>query len=261
MGHSQTMLKSIFSLFYLLGLLSGNALFAQGNYNLTEESNLFTPVADVDLATDGNKSFKLSEIYQGSPVILTFVFTRCAGICSPLLLHIKENVRILNPKENFKIVVVSIDPEDTPEDMAKYSTLYSLHEDKRWIFATTPQIEELNTSVGFAPILDSLSGQYEHEALLVGLNEEGYIVRKQIGIRSTDELHSLLKEINNEFILSYPLPRENMLFSCFTYDPATGKKSPSIGLLILLLPAVLTLILLLIITTIKRKKRAHHAQR
>lgn len=65
----------------------------------------------------------------------------------------------------------------------------------------------------------------------------------------------MLKEINNEFIVSYPLPRKNMLFSCFTYNPTTGKSELSIGLLVMLAPALITFIIVLSLIKLGKKQR------
>ena len=213
------------------------------DYNFLEETNLYTKVSDINLMTTKGV-IKLSEIYDKTPVMLTLVFTRCVGICSPFLNNLTEKINELKTDENFRVLVISFDPEDGVEDMVKMANRYERLDDDQWIFAVSDQIDELNTSIGFFPVWDSSRQQFDHDALLVGINENGFITKKLLGIRDQQAILSVIKEINNAFIISYPLPRENMLFSCFTYDPSTGKKKASFGLLILMLPAIITLFML-----------------
>ncbi|MBS1485976.1 MAG: SCO family protein [Bacteroidetes bacterium] len=229
--------------FILITICVASSFSKPGDYSLTEESRLYTKISDVELATAQGR-FRLSEVYGQSPVMIAFIFTRCSGICSPFLLRLNENIKALSSKINFRVLVVSFDSADSLADMVALAQRYGLTANSQWLFATTRQINELNTSVGFHPVWDSTKRQYDHEALLVGVNENGYIVKKLTGIREPRDLLVMIKEINNDFVLSYPLPRKNMLFSCFTYNPATGEKKASLGLVVLLLPALITLLLL-----------------
>ena len=222
--------------------------------NLAEEQGLFTLIADVQLRTTPAE-FRLSELYARQPVLVALIFTRCNGICNPFLLQLSEHMRSLDPKEKFKVLVVSFDPRDSNADMERYARLFNLEKDERWVFATTGQINELITSVGLLPTWDSTSQQFEHDALLVGVNGNGYITRKMEGMRDRKDMASMIKTMDGEFIPSYPLARDGVMFSCFTYDPVTGVRKPSVGLLILLVPAVLTLLLLLWLGVQSRKWR------
>ncbi len=212
-------------------------------YNLSEEKGLYAKIADVPLNT-GSGNIRLPELYQQTPVMLAFIFTRCTGICNPFLLQLKDNLESLQSKEKFKVVVVSFDPTDSLSDLNKIAFRFGLQNNDQWIFATTPQISKLINSAGFYPVWDSSRQQFDHDALLVGIDKEGLITKKLIGLRDAKSLQWMIRSIGDEFMLSYPLPRENMLFSCFSYDPITGKKSPSYGLLFLILPAILTILLL-----------------
>ena len=222
--------------------------------NLAEEQGLYTPIADVELSTS-SAQFKLSELYARQPVMVALIFTRCTGICSPFLLQLSENMRALDPQEKFKVLVVSFDHRDSDADMERYARLFNLEHDERWVFATTDQIDELIASVGLLPTWDSTSQQFDHDALLVAVNGNGYITRKMAGIRDRKDIASMIKTMDGEFIPSYPLASNGVMFSCFTYDPATGVRKPSIGLLILLVPALLTAMLLLWLGVQSRKWR------
>lgn len=230
--------------FYLLFLAvllaaSGRVSAQQEKYNLSEESNIYTKIPDLELMTESG-TFKISEVYDRSPVMMALIFTRCAGICSPFTFNVQDNIERLKTNREYKIIVVSFDPRDSLEDMLNYKKRFKLAEEDRWIFATTPDIDEMNNALGFDPVWDEQTLQFEHEALLAGLNEHGYLTKKLLGMRTPNEVLSVINSINNVFTPAYPLPVKNRLFTCFTYDPSTGKRSGSFGLFILLSPAVLT---------------------
>ncbi len=246
------MCKGLFSLLILF--LFYTNVQAQSEYNFSEEENINAKITDVQLNTSAG-GMMLSNLYNTSPVILALVFSRCTGICSPFLLQLSDNIRTLNSKEKFKVLVVSFDPIDSLSDLEDMDNRLGLNKKGQWTFATTKQIDALNSSVGFRPRWDSLRKQFDHDALLVGINENGYIAKKLIGLRGVSDMKKMIQSIHNEFIPSYPLPRKNNLLSCFTYDPSTGKRKPSIGLLILVLPVVLTFGLILWLAIRSKKWR------
>lgn len=247
--------KSIFALFALVLFNLGISFAQTSEYNLSEEDRLYTKVENIQIQTTQGEELKLSNLYNREPLILALVFTRCTGVCSPLLSNLKENITRLNPKLKFKVLVVSFDTADTKVDLNNYAQLLGLNKDERWIFGTTYQITELIESVGFHSQWDSVTRQYEHDALLVGINGNGYIIKKLIGIRDVRAVEVMLKSIHNEFVISYPLPHNNSVLSCFSYDPITGEKKLKFGLFLLLIPALGTIILLVVISSQKRQLR------
>lgn len=269
MGYSKKMFKSFFNFTFIIIYLTftylgnPNTCFASelsseakqiytksNEYNLSEENKVYSKVNNVTLYTkDGN--YKLSELCDRTPIIMAFIFSRCAGICSPFLSGLADNFEKIDTKLKYKILVISFDPRDSVKDMDNIAQRFSLDKNDKWIFATTDQIDTLNASIGFNPIWNEKNLQYDHEALLVGINENGYIKKKLTGLRGTDELSKMISEINNEFIPAYPLQRENMLFSCFTFDPKTGKTQLSYGLLVMAVPAISTLLLIIWFATKK----------
>lgn len=244
-----------------LCILTLNSNFAQTSGDqFTEEENIYTKVPDIQLSSESG-TFHLSDIYSQTPVIIAMVFTRCTGICSPFILQLNQHIKALNAKEKFKVLVVSFDPRDNIANMKEMSKRFRLEKDDQWIFATNQQIEALNNASSFHPIWDSATQQYDHDALLVGLNMNGYITKKLVGLRDQRALYSVIREINNDLVLAYPVPGKESFLSCFKYDPATGVRRPSYGLLILLLPAVLG-VFALVLFSWRRKyyEKTHRTQ-
>ncbi|BBE20130.1 hypothetical protein AQPE_4321 [Aquipluma nitroreducens] len=220
-----------------------------------EENNIYEKVYDAKLNLNNGDYRTLTQLSAIKPVILALIFTRCSGICNPFLLQLKENLQFKTDTGNFSVLVLSFDPRDTREDMINLSKGLNLGNNKQWLFATTGDIEKLNLSVGFNPLWDSIRSQYDHDALLVGVNKEGYITKKLIGMRNKSDLELLIRSVNDVFSPSYRLPAKNQLFSCFNYNPETGKNTPGLGLLFLALPAIIALLLLFGISYSVRHKQ------
>ncbi len=229
-------------------LLLVNYCFANtqiASTGLEEESNIYEKIYNAPLKTTGYQNpASIGSLYNQKPLLLALVFTRCAGICNPFLLQLKENLQFNEKYGSFNILVLSFDPRDIKEDMRLLAGRYGLENDKQWIFAITDSIENLNQSISFFPVWDSVSNQFDHDALLVGINNEGYITKKLIGIRRGHDLDLLISSVQNAFSPTYRLPGRTALFSCFNYNPKTGKNTPGLGLLFIALPAILTVFII-----------------
>lgn len=219
-----------------------------------EENNIYEKVYDAPLRINNGNSTTLYQIARQKPTVLALIFTRCTGVCNPFLLQLKENIQLKSGYREFNVAVISFDPRDGWEDMEFLAKRFGLNHDKQWTFAVTGNIENLNKSIGFNPVWDSTQNQYDHDALLVGINKEGYITKKLIGLRDEHELELLINSINNVFAPTYRLPNQNQLFSCFNYNPKTGKNTPGLGLIFIALPAVFTLLMLFSISYLVRSK-------
>ncbi|HAH56580.1 MAG: hypothetical protein KUL83_06165 [Lentimicrobium sp.] len=242
----------------LLLLIFGFCNFADAQTTSTalkEETNIYERVYDAPLQVVGQESATFDELYAQRPVILALIFTRCTGICNPFLVKLKESLQFKDGDDSFRVMVLSFDPRDNLSDMHRLAQNLGLEENEQWAFAITDSISELTQSVGFDPVWDSARRQFDHDALLVGINREGYITKKLIGLRERGDLDLLTGSINNVFVPTYRLQNQNMLFSCFNYDPVTGKNKPGLGLIFLALPAVLTASLLISISILVRRSR------
>jgi cytochrome oxidase Cu insertion factor (SCO1/SenC/PrrC family) len=219
-----------------------------------EENNIYEKVYDARLNVNKDVVQTMAQLYGKKPILLALIYTRCSGICNPFLVQLKENLQFKTDADNFKVLVLSFDPRDTRHDLQQLAQWLNLENNQQWIFATTTDIEKLDQSVGFKPSWDNIRGQYDHDALLVGINQEGYITKKLIGLRSKADVASMISSVNDVFSPSYRLPGKNQLFSCFNYNPQTGKNTPGLGLLVLALPAILSLLLVLGISYSVRRK-------
>ena len=238
------MFKSIvFTFLMLLLIFVSGAQSLDISDEFKEEANIYEKVYDAPLKLDNGEEIDFSTLYAKKPVLLALIFTRCAGICNPFLIQLKENLQFKTGSGDFNVLVLSFDPRDSREDMELLCSRLGLENNEQWIFAVTREISQLTESVGFYPVWDSTRSQFDHDAMLVGINTEGYITKKLIGLRNKPDLTRMINSVNNVFSASYRLPGKNRLFSCFNYNPETGKNTPGLGLLVLTLPAVLTVLL------------------
>jgi cytochrome oxidase Cu insertion factor (SCO1/SenC/PrrC family) len=225
------------------------------DYGMGEEKLLFQKVFDAEIV-QAEGTCRLSSLYSGGPLAVAWIYTRCFGICTPLMVDLAGAAKWLPGELPYKILVLSFDPRDCVDDMRALARRYGLENDPHWIFATSPQMDSLNRSVGFSPRWDSSRNGFDHEGLVGGINDDGYLCRRLSVTGDPRALERLFAETRRHFNPSHPLPGGQSMLSCFSYDPLTGTKKPAAGLLILLLAPFATLLLLLGLSVAGRRTPA-----
>ncbi len=158
------------------------------------------------------------------PIILTLVYYRCPGICTPLLnglVDVLERVD-LTPGADYRILTISFDPTETPDLAArkKMNMLKAFHEPfppEAWRYLTTD-------SVTVATITDAVGFRYQrqgkdftHPGVLTILSPEGKIARYLYGITFLPfDLKLAIMEASEGKV--GPTINRVLLY-CFSYDP------------------------------------------
>jgi Uncharacterized protein SCO1/SenC/PrrC, involved in biogenesis of respiratory and photosynthetic systems len=207
----------------------------------SEERLLNAAVPDVPLTTATGARFTLSQIAQGKPLLLAFVFTRCPGVCSPFLTSWRSADRALGEKHTYLRLVLSFDPRDTSTDMSTFAHHHTLDGNRDWIFAVGDpnDIQRLAEATGFWWTWDGRQQQFDHSAILAGIRG-GRVVRILVGGSMTSaRLDELVHEVSGEFVRSYPVPGR-VSFRCVRYDAATGRTTLDWGFALLLIPVAAT---------------------
>ena len=192
--------------------------------------------------------------------MLTMVFTRCGGICSPYLRALQAADAALDLPADVQRVVISFDPRDTPDDMVRTAGHLGLEGRPGWTFGVAPpaDVERLAWALGFWFEWDEDLQQFDHPALLVGVYK-GRVARLLVGGSITPlRLSEVVREARGQFIASYPLPGD-VLFRCFDYDPLTGAPTLAWGALVLLVPAFGTAVATVVLfrrSTVRRRRLA-----
>ena len=137
---------------------------------------------DVTFRNEQGETVQLGDYFQdGKPVILTMNYFECPNLC-PLLLD--GVVRGLNGVafkigEEFHIVTVSINPNETPELAADVKKGYVSRYGRggiaqNWAFLTgdEPQIDRLAEAAGVHFVYDEKAEQYAHPSGLLVLTPQ-----------------------------------------------------------------------------------------
>jgi protein SCO1 len=163
------------------------------------------------------------------PVILVFAYYTCPMLCSLVLNELTVSLKEIdfNPGEHFEVVVISIDPRETPDLAAEKKRTY-LSEYNRpgtedgWHFMVGDEapVKELTSAVGFQYYFDEETEEYAHPAGLTLLTTEGRISRYFFGVTFDPlDLRLGILEASEDRIGSLA---DQVYLYCFEYDPSTG---------------------------------------
>jgi cytochrome oxidase Cu insertion factor (SCO1/SenC/PrrC family) len=220
-----------------------------------EASHVNQPFPDIVIRTTAGER-RLSSVWREGPVLLTLVFTRCAGVCSPYLRSLVAADADLGAPADMRRVVLSFDPRDTAEDMRQTAVHLGVSDRPGWIFAVaTPEdIGRVTRAAGFWFTWDAARGQFDHPAMLAALRAERLVRLLVGGTVTAARLAEVVQEARGQFVASYPAPG-NVRFRCFEYDPATGRATLTWGAMLLLIPAAAAGAGTLLIFAPKRSRR------
>jgi hypothetical protein len=169
----------------------------------------------------------LATLASGQPLLLAFVFTRCAGVCSPFLTSWRAADRWVTSPRPVRRLVMSFDPRDSVSDMAALAQHVGVERDPNWTFAVASRdnVRRLTAAAGFWYEWDGLRQQYDHPAMLAAVMN-GRIVRLLVGgIVTSDRLSELVREASGVFVPSYGLLDPRIRFRCVQYDARSGRPS------------------------------------
>ena len=226
------------------GLLAQQSLGEASDRPPDEDLHIFKPVPDIRVRTAPGSTVLLSELWRDRPLLLTLVFTRCAGICSPMLRSLRSAAASAGGLgTSYRILVVSFDPRDTLSDLDSLAGHLGVRSNPAWIFgvAPPPEVRRLAEATGFWFTWDEVTKQYDHPGTLAAV-VRGRILRLRAGATvPSGYIAEILQELQGKFIPSYPLPGK-VAFRCFQYDPARGRFSVDWGLLLLVLPGLVAIL-------------------
>lgn len=243
-------MSRLLTLFALLALLAAPAGWAQGRTGLAEpgvapdsaeetpeklrrvgfDQNLGRPLPlDAAFVDEEGREVRLSDYFGKKPVMLSMVYYGCPMLCPMTLNGLTSSLKALtwNVGDEFEVVVVSIDPEETPEDAAEAklqatSRYGRTGTEAGWHFLTGDEadVRRLADAVGFRYQYDPERDEYGHAAGLTMITPEGFVSRYFFGIEyPPKDLKLGLVETASGEVGSLV---EQLLLYCFHYDPAIG---------------------------------------
>lgn len=170
---------------------------------------------------------------QGRPVILSFTYTNCPMLCHLQLDGLVESLKeiSLRPGDDFEIVNVSIDPDETAvrarQTKQKHLKAYGRPDTAggwHFLVGTEEKIKNLADAAGFQYKWVPERNEYAHAAAAILCTPDGRISRYLYGVRyPARTLRLSLIEASQGQVGS---PLDQLLLFCFHYDAATGKYSP-----------------------------------
>ncbi len=186
----------------------------------------------LEFVDENGTRVRLEEALAGQPAILTLNYMHCPNFCTLVFDGLAERLDQvgLEAGTDYRIVTVSIDPREGPEQARAQKDLLARHYPEvaaggAWRFLTgAPEaITQLTQAVGFRYAYDPLSDEFAHPAGLIVLTPEGKIARYIYGVDfHPRDLRLALVEASEHRIGT---PVDQFLLRCFHYDPATGRYS------------------------------------
>lgn len=217
---------------------------------------------DLQFRDEAGRSVKLGDLFGRRPVVLVFAYYECPMLCDLVLQGLTGSLKALtfDAGKEFDVVVVSIDPEETPKLAAETEAQTLAHYNRSgteagWHFLTGGQesILKLTQAAGFRYVYDRERDEFAHAAGVVILTPGGRISRYLYGIEyAPRDVRLALIESADGRIGNLA---DQVLLYCFHYDPVYGKYS-AMTMNILRLAAVATVLGLgLLIVLLKRRER------
>jgi protein SCO1 len=185
---------------------------------------------DLPFVDSTGRVVRLGDYLGQKPVILSLGYYECPMLCSLVRNNLFESLKVLDfdVGEEFELVIVSIDPKETPEiaEMKRQSSLMEYGRSRSgegWHFLVGQEasIQTLAEAIGFHYVYDPKLDQYAHPSGIVILTPGGKIARYFYGIDyPARDLRLGLVEAADSKIGS---PVDQLLLMCYHYDPASGE--------------------------------------
>lgn len=191
---------------------------------------------DAQFVDDTGKAVHLGDYFGKHPAILTLVYYTCPMLCSEELDGLAGALEMvkLTPGKDFDVIVISIDPNDTPEAAAKKKAFYLKRYGRPetangWHFLTgqRPAIDRVTDATGFGyvrvPGPDGKLTQFAHASSIEVVTTAGKLAQYYLGVEYSpkDILLGLIEASDNKI----GSPVANILTYCYHYDPQTNKHS------------------------------------
>ena len=202
---------------------------------VTQKLNQPLPL-DAQFLDETGKTVRLGDYFGKHPAILTLVYFNCPMLCSEEMDGLSGALEMvkLTPGKDFDVIVVSIDPSDTPEAAAKKKAFYLKRYGKPetaagWHYLTgqRPSIDRVTDAVGFGyvrvPGPDGKLTQFAHASSIEVVTTDGKLAQYYLGVEYSpkDILLGLIEASDNKI----GSPVANILTYCYHYDPQTNKHS------------------------------------
>ncbi|NQV38678.1 MAG: SCO family protein [Candidatus Marinimicrobia bacterium] len=182
--------------------------------------------SNLSFLDENGNSVKLSSLFiTGKPTILTLAYYECPMLCTFVLNGLGEGLGKIpySSGEDYKLITVSIDPNETPQHSTTKKDVYEKEYNKiSWSFLVGDSIEikSLSEALGFQYYYDLNLEEYAHPAVVFILTPDGVISRYLYGLHfwPQDLKLSLLEASKGRIGNTI----DKLILYCFQYDPDAG---------------------------------------
>jgi len=242
------------------------------NVGIDQRLDQQVPLA-LQFQDETGKTVKLGDYFQsGRPVILNLVYYTCPMLCGEELAGLSSALGVLRftPGNEYEVVTVSINPDETPEVAAEKKKVFvdrmnerleKKSDGKGWHFLTGQQaeIQQLADAVGFHYKRDAQTGQFIHSAAIMIVTPQGKLAQYYYGVEySPKDLRLGLIEASRNKIGNLV---DQIQLYCFHYDPKNGRYGATITSLLRLGGAATVLLLGGLLIVMYRREREPHDSR
>ncbi len=179
---------------------------------------------------EAGKPVRLGDFFGQKPVLLIFAYHSCPVLCSMVQNATATSLKQIpwTAGKDFEVVVISIDPRDTPEKAAEKRAgiigAYGRPGSEKgfhFLVGEKGQIDQAADAAGFKYTYDEQQGQYGHPAVIMLVKPNGQMARYLYGLEyePNDIRLGLLEASEGRSVGTV----EKVLLYCYRYDETQGK--------------------------------------
>ncbi len=197
------------------------------------------PLDDLWLDEFGNEHTFRELTGKNKPILLVPAYFRCRLICNQVLNGVFDSLKLVKfePGKDFELVVFSFDETEKPvHAMKKKNDMMETIGRKRsveaWRFWTgSPEsIKQLTKALGYKFVYEPGQNELIHTPGIMVLTPSGLISRYLLEIRNAGvQVELALSEASGNRIGTW---QDKVKLLCYTYDPAAGKYSLAVMMMV-----------------------------
>lgn len=254
------MKKILLALIFLLLILK---IYPETNVGIEEHLGTTLPL-NLSFTDERGNTVVLKDLIK-KPVVLSFVYYKCPGICSPLLTELANTLGRTDLKQgvDFQVITISMDETENFKDAAeKKIAILSISEKElpmdSWSFLTGSKenIKQLADSAGY--YFKRNGKEFLHSGVFIFLSDKGKVCRYLYPDYSHKGGFSILpfdfKMAVSEASEGQPMKTMAKLIQyCFSYDPKG--RTYVVNITRIFGAGILLFLLIFVVVIIKKPKK------
>lgn len=236
------------------------------------QSAIGRTLGDLNFIDSNGTPVRLAD-YRGKPLVLNFIYTRCAQSCGVMTIRlddILEDARDALGQDSFTAITVGFDTaRDRPENMRLFARQRGVHGTRNWHFLSGDEatVRQLAETAGF--IYFPSSKGFDHLAQVTVIDGEGRIDTQVYGESFNrplliEPLKAMVFGTPNPYLSLEDLIKKVRLF-CTLYDPAADRYRFDYSLFMQLAigASIIGGVMVILVRELwsARRRRRHHGER